>query len=95
VLDRPICTAREVAAYLDPILSVLADKIAERLRDGTPAPSSKRLMSTKEAAAYIGRSQGAVQQLVARGDLAAIRADRRIHIETRELDAWIERNRIE
>ena len=74
---------------LDTLLDALADKVAARIQ---PQPSSRKLLVTlKEAGEMIGRSAGAVNQLVKRGELRAIVCGRRIHLQTKEIEEWIER----
>jgi excisionase family DNA binding protein len=51
------------------------------------------LLSVKDAATYLGRSEQAVQHLIFQKDLPVVRAGRRVHIARADLDAWIEKNR--
>lgn len=81
---------------LDRMLDALADRVAERLRAGQQpgAPSVRpRLLSVEQAAVYIGRSKEAVQHMVSAGRLPIVRADRRVFLDVRDLDAWIEQNK--
>ncbi len=80
---------QEQALTLDSLLDVLADKVAQRIR---PEPAStKLLVNLKEAGQMIGRSSGAVNQLIKRGELRGIVCGRRIHLQTKEIEEWIER----
>ncbi len=56
-------------------------------------PIQPRLLSVKEAAAYIGRSPTAVRELIWKGDLPIVRPDRRIHLDRNDLDAWINQHK--
>ncbi|MCL6505766.1 MAG: helix-turn-helix domain-containing protein [Bryobacteraceae bacterium] len=74
------------------MLDVLAEKMAVRVvellcRSGPPA---RRLLSVKEAAAYLGRSVAAVQHMIESGKLPAVRIDRRVAVDIRDLDRLIE-----
>ncbi len=56
---------------------------------------SPRLLTVREAAEYIGRTETAVRELVWNGKLAHIRADRRVMFDIRDLDRWIDTNRVD
>ena len=55
----------------------------------------QRLLSVMDAAKYLGRSETAVRELVWRGKIPHIRADRRIYFDIKDLHRWIEENRID
>jgi excisionase family DNA binding protein len=78
--------------FIDAIAVAVVDKIMERM----PAAQfgGKRLMNIKEAAAYIGRTEDAVYQLIHRRRLPAIKEGRRVHIDRDDLEQFIERNRL-
>jgi excisionase family DNA binding protein len=65
---------------------------ASPFRNGTK-PLPKRLLTIKEAAAYLGRSVSAVYHLVARGELACVRHGRNLRFDLDELNRWIERDK--
>ena len=56
---------------------------------------SRRLLTVKEAAKYIGRTESAVRELVWNQKLPHIRCDRRVMLDIRDLDRWIDENRVE
>ncbi len=56
---------------------------------------SRRLLTVREAAKYIGRTESAVRELVWNRKLAHIRTDRRVMLDIRDLDRWIDANRVE
>jgi len=56
--------------------------------------TSKRLLTVKETARYLGRTENAIREMVLSGKLVHIRADRRIMFDRHDLDAWIEFNRV-
>ena len=55
----------------------------------------KRLLSVRETARYIGRTETAVREMTWNGKLPHIRADRRVLFDIRDLDRWIDQNRVE
>ena len=79
---------------LESFLNALADRVAERVSQRLgPANLSTRLLTIEQAALYIGRSVEAVRHMVSAGKIPTIRADRRIQIDIRDLDHWIEVNK--
>ncbi len=56
---------------------------------------SRRLLTVREAGKYIGRTESAVRELVWNGKLAHIRTDRRVMLDIRDLDRWIDENRVD
>ena len=89
------------AANLDIILNafsdLLAGKVAERLassgREG--GKIRKRLLTVEDAAMYLGRTKEAVQHLVAAGKLPTVKSDRRVFLDIKDLDQWIEQSKIQ
>jgi len=55
----------------------------------------RRLLSVREAAQYLGRSEIAVREMTWNGKLPHIRADRRVLFDIRDLDRWIDINRVD
>lgn len=55
----------------------------------------RRLLSVRETALYLGRSEIAVREMTWNGKLPHIRTDRRVMFDIRDLDRWIDENRIE
>lgn len=49
------------------------------------------LLTVKQAAVYLGRSEQAVQHLVFSKVLPVVRIGRRVHLDRRDLDSWIEK----
>ena len=54
----------------------------------------KRLYSLPEAATYLGRSTWSVRRLIWSGELPQVRAGGRVHLDVRDLDEFIEKNKI-
>jgi excisionase family DNA binding protein len=78
---------------LDAIAAVVASKLAAREVSRTAADVAPRLLTVKQAAAYLGRTEEAIQHMVAARKLPVVRDGRRVFLDVRELDKWIERNR--
>ncbi len=53
----------------------------------------KRLYSLPEAATYLGRSTWSVRRLIWNGALPQVRAGGRVHVDVRDMDEFIERNK--
>ena len=51
------------------------------------AHPGKRLYSIDEAADYLGRTPGAVREMIWAGKIPAVKFDRRIHVDARDLAA--------
>jgi excisionase family DNA binding protein len=78
----------------------IAEEVAARVKTGITehlkhAVSGVQpvLLNVKEAAVYLGRSEQAVQHLIFQKDLPVVRVGRRVHLDRRDLDAWIEKNK--
>lgn len=56
--------------------------------------SDKRLFTLSEAAVYLGRSEWAVRRLIWSGELPHIRQGRRVHLDVRDMEQFIDRNRV-
>ena len=53
----------------------------------------KRLYSLDEAAIYLGRSVWSVRRLIWNGDLPQVRAGGRVHVDVRDMEAFIEKHK--
>jgi excisionase family DNA binding protein len=74
--------------------SVLAQEIAEELiRRGVGSSKpviQKRILTLKEAAEYLGRSESGIRHLVSKGILTSVEFDAKICFDIRDLDRAIE-----
>jgi excisionase family DNA binding protein len=59
-----------------------------------PVEPLKRLYTIKEAGIYLGRSVYSVRELIWDGKLPCVRVGRRIHIDIRDLDEFIEKHKV-
>ena len=87
-----------VGLDLDSLLDALAERVVEKLRPSLLGTSSSRcaeprLLTVEQAASYLGRSKASVQHMVSAGRLPIVRADRRVFLDVRDLDSWIEQNK--
>lgn len=55
---------------------------------------TKRLYSLPEAAIYLGRSTWSVRRLIWNGELPQVRAGGRVHVDVKDLDAFIDKNKV-
>jgi excisionase family DNA binding protein len=83
---------------LDSFVQVIAEKVIAQIRTelsgGVLSPRLQpALFTVKEAAVYLGRSEQAVQHLIFQKELPVVRVGRRVHLDRRDLDAWIEKNK--
>jgi excisionase family DNA binding protein len=56
--------------------------------------AGRRLLTVKQAAEYLGRTEAAVRQLIHKRIIPVIRMDRAIRIDIRDIDRLIEENRV-
>jgi excisionase family DNA binding protein len=54
---------------------------------------NKRLYSIKEASEYLGRSVWAVREMIWAGKLPRIKDGRRILLDIKDMNNWIEQNK--
>jgi len=83
---------------LDALLERMAEKVAERLQNGDRGGSANgevrpRLLTVEQAAVYIGRTKDAIQHMIASCKVPTVRSDRRVFIDIRDLDSWIDENK--
>lgn len=83
---------------LDALIERMAEKVAARLQNGDQGGAANgevrpRLLTVEHAAVYIGRTKDAIQHMIASCKLPTVRSDRRVFIDMRDLDAWIEENK--
>lgn len=85
---------------LHTLVSAIAEEVAAKVKSeiashvehlvGRVQPA---LLNVKEAAVYLGRSEQAVQHLIFEKELPVVRVGRRVHLDRRDLDSWIEKNK--
>ena len=78
-------------AFSDLIAAKSSERLAASVReDGKVRP---RLFTVEDAALYLGRTKKAVQHMIASGKLPTVKADRRVFLDRKDLDEWIERGK--
>ena len=81
----------------DGLAKALATEIAERLKMDIArlavASVQPALLTVKEAGIYLGRSEQAIQHLIFERQLPVVRVGRRVHLDRRDLDGFIEKNK--
>ena len=79
------------------LVKAVAVEVATLLRGeiaGMTAPQIQpALLTVKQAAVYLGRSEQSMQHLVFEKEIPVVRVGRRVHLHRRDLDAWIEKNK--
>ena len=81
--------------FITELASQLAAKILPQIHNGNGrSKASPRLLTVKDAANYIGRTEQAVQHLIHRRELVVVRRGRRVHLDRGDLDRWIETNKV-
>jgi excisionase family DNA binding protein len=67
----------------------------QRVKRGTRIvnPIPKRLYTLKEAALYLGRGLHGVRNMVWKGEVPVVRNGRKMFLDIRDLDIFIERNK--
>ena len=85
------------ATALDILLKAVATEVAAKVREEVARLSmpvvQPALLTVKQAAVYLGRSEQAVQHLIFQREIPVVRVGRRVHLHRRDLDAFIERHK--
>lgn len=87
---------RDDTKIIDLFVRALAAEVAMLVKKEMVVPASviqPRLLDVKQAAIYLSRSEQSVQRLIFQKEVAVIRVGRRVHLDVRDLDKWIEMNR--
>ena len=90
------CRTMQNGFDIDGLLDALAEKVAVRLRaelecrTATTATVRPRLLTVDQAATYLGRSKASVQHLISDQAIPVVRHDRRVFLDVRDLDGWID-----
>ncbi len=79
----------DLTALVDAVADRLASKLQARTA-GQPADDEPLLLTIEQAARKLGRSVSATEHLVRAGTLKAVRIDRRVRIDYRDILTLIE-----
>ena len=66
---------------------------AQRIHSPVGDRPIKRLYSVEDAAEYLGRSVWGVREMLYAGKIPFIKDGRRVLLDIRDMDEWIERNK--
>ncbi len=70
------------------------ERIAKyKIERRNPKGPIKRLYSIPEAAFYLGRTVDAVREMIYQGKIPYVKDNKRILLDIRDMDAWIDRNK--
>jgi excisionase family DNA binding protein len=81
------------------LVGAIAEQVAAKIRTELTShfESASRiqpmLLNVKDAALYLGRTEQAVQHLIFEKEFPVVRVGRRVHLDRRDLETWIERNK--
>ena len=78
---------------VDQLIEEIANRIVAKLAKANGASAGTRLLSVEAAAEYIGRTKPGMDHLISAGKIPTVRADRRVMVDVRDLDKWIENNK--
>ncbi len=66
---------------------------AQRIHNPVGDRPKKRLYSVEDAAEYLGRSVWGVREMLYAGKIPFIKDGRRVLLDIRDMDEWIEKNK--
>jgi excisionase family DNA binding protein len=79
--------------YDDKVIAEIAARIAERiirqLRETSDEKVYPRLMTKKQAAKFLGRSENSVSHLIHRREIPVVRHGRSVRLDREALNQWI------
>jgi len=83
----------------DPAITILVKAVAEQVASmlrgqlARVAEIQQVLLTVKQSGTYLGRSEQSIQHLIFKRELPVVRVGRRVHLDRRDLDIWIEKNK--
>lgn len=79
------------------LVASLAEEVVRRLKPELakmkPTTIQPALFDVKQAGVYLGRTEQAIQHLIFDRELPVVRVGRRVHLDRKDLDHWIEKNK--
>jgi excisionase family DNA binding protein len=84
--------ADAISKISEHVTARVEERVIEHLEHMAP-PVKPALLTVKDAAAYLGRSEQSIQHLIFTKELPVVRVGRRVHLDRRDLDLWIEKNK--
>jgi excisionase family DNA binding protein len=82
--------------FTDALKTLIREAVQEGIRaerSQTGAVGTRRLLTVEQAAEYIGRTEQAMYQLISQKKIPVVRTDRRVMIDVKDLDKWIDENK--
>ena len=76
-------------ALVDQLAAIIAVRLETRLVPESPAMHFGRLLTVKQAALYLGRSEQAVQHLIHKRQIAIVKKGRRVHLDKNDLEGGL------
>ncbi len=55
----------------------------------------KRLYNIAEAGTYLGRTAWSIRRLIWRGELPSVRTGRRVQVDVKDMDEFVDRNKVQ
>jgi excisionase family DNA binding protein len=99
-MERHAQSAQQVPeSTLSVLVGAIAEQVAAQVKaellaqSQGPAHVQPMLLNVKDAGVYLGRSEQSIQHLIFERELPVVRVGRRVHLDRRDLDAWIEKNK--
>ena len=87
--------SEDFTEMLNRVAAMIASRVRERIEiQNVRGRIVPRLLTVKDAATYIGRTEQAVQHLIHRRELIVVRRGRRVHLDRSDLDRWIDGNKV-
>jgi len=79
--------------FIQAIAAEVVKAITPALANLRPVTVQPALLSVKDAAVYLGRSEQSVQHLIFEKLIPVVRIGRRVHLHRADLDRFIEQNK--
>jgi excisionase family DNA binding protein len=84
----------QLASLVESAVSRALAAWAPPMPDSVPArKDGPRLLTVAAAAEFLAISEASVRRLIERGELPAVKAFSSIRLDSRDLDAWIDRSK--
>lgn len=79
----------------DAFAAVIQDAVEAAIRKALnlSEATNRRLMTVEEAAAYLSLSEREIHNMIALKDLKCVRRGRRVMLDIRDINQWIEENK--
>ena len=89
----PQTPGMDLTAFVDAVADRVATKVLAEIRLLAPTPEETLLLTVHEVARKLGRTVVAVEHLIRENKLPAVRIDRRVFVDYRDILSLIERHK--